>query len=89
MKNALPLLLLLLMAAPAGAHDHQWRYDRSVWEADLARGRALTQLVDCDSALLAEARRQFDQIDQQILTVYIRPYYPPVPAPPAPPRPEH
>ena len=38
MKNALLPLLLLLMAAPAMAHDHQWFYDRSLWEADLARG---------------------------------------------------
>ena len=49
-----------------------WRYDRSEWEADLCRGRELVRVVECDAALLSEARRQFDQIDQQILTVYIR-----------------
>jgi len=78
------LLLVLLTAAPASAHDHNWRYDRSEWQADLNRGRELARVVDCDAALLSEARRQFDQIDQQILTVYLRNTRPSVPAQPAP-----
>jgi hypothetical protein len=90
MKNALlPLPLLLFLVTPALANDHQWCYDRSIWEADLARGRELVQVMGCDAALLAEARRQFGQMDQQILSVYIRSFPAPVvrtAAQPGPPR---
>lgn len=90
MRNA--LLLVLLTAAPASAHDLFPCYDRSEWQADVCRGRELARLAKCDAALLSAARRQFDQFDQQILTVYIRdtrfaaPPAQPAPAP-APPRP--
>jgi hypothetical protein len=66
------LLLLLLTAAPASAHDLFTHYDRSEWQADVCRGRELARISKCEAALLSEARRQFDQFDQQILTVYIR-----------------
>jgi hypothetical protein len=86
MKNALLPVLLVLMVVPARAHDHQWHYDRSVWEADLARARALVQFVDCDDALLAEARRQFVEIDQRSLSVHLHGIQPVVPTRPALPR---
>jgi hypothetical protein len=73
-----------LTAAPALAHDHQWFYDRSEWQADLARGRALARIVDCDAALLAEARAQFALMDAQTLPVYLRIYRPAAAAPAEP-----
>jgi hypothetical protein len=76
--------IILLSAPVALAHDHQWIYDRCEWQADLARGRALVQLSDCDAALLAEVRAQFAQMDAQVLPIYLRLYRPAGSAPPAP-----
>jgi hypothetical protein len=75
-----------LTAAPALAlaHDHQWFYDRSEWQADLARGRALAQIADCDAALLAEARAQFAFMDAQTMPVYLQLYRPAAAAPAGP-----
>jgi hypothetical protein len=83
------LLFVLLGAAPASAHDLFPCYDRSEWQADVARGRELVRLAKCDCALSMEAQRQFAQMDQQILNVYLRDTRfthsaQPVPAPPRP-----
>ena len=76
--------IILLSAPVALAHDHQWLYNRCEWQADLARGRALAQVTDCDAALSAEARAQFAQMDAQVLPIYLRLYRSAGSAPPAP-----
>jgi hypothetical protein len=76
--------IILLSAPVALAHDHQWIYDRCEWQADLARGRALMQLADCDAALVADVRAQFAQMDAQVLPTYLRSYRPAGSSSPAP-----
>jgi hypothetical protein len=74
MKNA--LLLLLLTATSAMAHDWQWRAHRAEIEAELCQARVLARL-QCDAALHAEALRRFEQIDRWIMADYHRYYRPP------------
>jgi hypothetical protein len=85
MKKA--ILFALFLAAPAHAGDHQWCYDRSQWEADLNRARVLERVMDCPSALDAEVRAQFWQIDQAMVATYRDLYRPGVRISPAAPWP--
>jgi hypothetical protein len=63
-----PSLLLLLMTAPAAAHD--WRAARAEYAGDLAQARAQIRLDGC--ALLAAVEGQRLAANQQILATYHR-----------------